>query len=646
MKGIIPLHCFIDNMIKHKRKSAITIYLTSLLYLYRSVERFVSFDIETTGGSAKTSDIFAYVVTDKHGESEVWRVDTDDKDHNEAGWNRLRTLFADGKTAIIAHNFKFEYSYLIKHKIPMHRNTVWHDTMLMSRMLRNLWPSHALDYAPYVLCNYTKKWDEIVKRQSEARGDRYDRVDPWVMYNYQKADGERTMILFLTWIEEFTNNDQLYMDYLVELETVKATYEMEQFGIELDWDQSNALISELEDKLDKLQQEVFDYLGEYVNLNSDVVVRRLFYKKFQFPVVQYTKKGHKPAVDKTVIKQLKDLGHTDPILDMVLKTRTWTNAHAMIKGYQQRASADGIIFPTINSCIAKTRRQSGENPNMQNVSKEEKLDNPYAVPARRCFRARTNSFLVFVDYAGIEMRLMIELANSIRMMNIIRSGGNVHEVACKLFYGERFRSKKLDKVLYDCGKNGHFALPYGCSPTKLGMTLKLADPRREGQEAFERYAAEFPEIAFLARTVSEEVRENSYVMLPFGSKLYVSISKAYAGLNYKIQGTAALILKRAEIMLSKYFREVWDNQIRLILPIHDELVIHFPAELEQYLDCVLFDIRRLMIDIPEIKVPLDAEFKKTDTIWSAAKGVEFNPPQEWIDNYYSRIFGMNLKLAA
>lgn len=637
-------------MIKHKRKSAITVYLTSWLSLYKAAEYYVAFDVETDNDienqKMQDGNIFAYCVTDKHGNTEVWRMDTDDKDHNEAGWERLRRLFADGKTAIIAHNFKAEYTMLHKHKIEIHPRTIWHDTMLMSRMLRNLWPSHALDYAPYILCNYPKKYDEIVKRQVDARGHRFDNVDKQVMHRYQITDGERTMILFLTWIEEFTNNDALYLDYIVEIETVKATYEMEQFGIELDWDQSNALISELENKLDTLQQEVYDYLGEYVNLNSDIVVRRLFYKKFQFPVVQFTKKGHKPAVDKTVIKQLKDLGYDNPILDMVLKTRTWSNALAMIKGYQQRADVNGIIYPTINSCIAKTRRQSGENPNMQNVSKEEKLDNPYAVPARRCFRARKNSFLIFVDYAGIEMRLMIELANSIRMMNIIRSGGNVHEVACKLFYGERFRSKKLDKTLYDCGKNGHFALPYGCSPTKLGMTLKLTDPKREGQEAFERYAAEFPEIAFLARTVSEEVRENSYVLLPFGSKLYVPISKAYAGLNYKIQGTAALILKRAEVMLSKYFREVWDNQIRLILPIHDELVIHFPVVLEQYLDCVLFDIRRLMIDIPEIKVPLDAEFKKTDTIWSAAKGVEFNPPQEWIDNYYSRIFGMDLKLAA
>lgn len=608
--------------------------------LYKSVERFVSFDVETTGKKGKAikdTDIFAYCVTDQYGDTEVWRVDTDDKEHNKAGWERLRKLFQDPKTAIIAHNYKYELAMLKKHKIEIHPQIVWHDTMLMSRMLRNLWPSHALDYAPYVLCNYPKKWDQIVERQAKARGDRYDRVDEHIMYRYQIADGERTMILFLTWIHEFEQNEALYMDYIVEIETVKVTYNMERFGVLIDWDESNKLILELEQKLDKLTQEVYDYLGEYANLNSDVVVRRLFYRKFRFPVVKLAKKSKKPAIDKDVIKQLKDNGYDNPILDMVLKWRTWSNALSMIRGYQERANADGIIYPTINTCQAKTRRQSGENPNMQNVSKEVKLDNPYAVPARRCFRTRSGAMLFFVDYAGIEMRLMIGRANSDKMIQIMRAGGNVHEEACKLFFPDRFRSKKLDKPLYDVGKNGHFALPYGCSPKQLGRTLKFSDPVGEGAAAFERYERAFPEIAHLSAIVADEVREQGFVQLPFGSQLYVPVSKAYAGLNYLIQGTAALILKRAEILVARYFEEHWDNRLRLLLPIHDELVFHFPRDLLQYRDQILYDVSRLMTEIPEINVPLEVEYKRTTSTWDRARGIDFAPKQEWINSFYERM---------
>lgn len=617
------------KILKHKKNKFkisydITAYLNTLLHEYLKERDVVAFDVETTGLDYRTAEIFAYILTYPNGDSEVWRMDTDNKENNEAGWTRLREIFADGNKAIVAHNFKFEFQMLTKHKIFIHPNLIWHDTMLMSRILRNLWPSHSLDYAPWVLCAYPKKLDVLVKSQADSRGGRYDRVDIDLMYRYQITDGERTMILFLTWINDFLQDHALYIDYIVEIELVKTTIEMEKFGIELDWKESNALIAYLDSSLDKLNLEIYEYLGEFVNLNSDIVVRRLFYRKFGFPVKKFTKKSRLPAVDKEVIKTLKEMGYNEPILDMVLKYRTWSNALTLIQGYQEKANSNGIIFPTINTCQAKTRRQSGENPNMQNVSKEEKLDNPFMVPARKCFRTRSGAIMIFVDYSGIEMRLIIDRANSEKMISAMKRGEHPHVIACKIFYEERFRSKKEDHILYDAGKNGHFALPYGCSPLQLGKTLKFRDPLKEGLAAYNRYANEFPEIAYLSKTVGQEVKDNCYVLLPFGSKLYVPISKAYAGLNYLIQGTAALILKRAEIMVSKYFKEVWDERIKLVLPIHDELVIHYPRDLLYKREEILNDISYLMTNIPEINVPLEVEFKKTTSTWNRAKGLQFN----------------------
>lgn len=632
-------------MLKHKTKSAITIHLDRLWRRYMRKVDAVAFDVETTGLDTDVAEIFAFIFTWPDGHSEVWRVDTEDLNLNQRGWNRLQEIFASGRYAIIAHNYKFELAMLRRHGIFIHPNTVWHDTMLMSRILRNLWPSHSLDYAPWVLCGYPKDLDEKVDRQAKARGKRWDRVDKPLMHRYQIADGERTMLLYLTWIEEFRKNKALYQDYIVEIELVRDTLDMEKFGIRLDWNESNALISRLENDLDKLNLEVHDYLGEYVNLNSDRQLTRLFYKKFKFPVTKLTK-SKKPATDKEAIKALKDMGYDDPILDMTLKWRTWSTALSMIQGYQERANADGIIYPTINSCHAKTRRQSSENPNMQNISKKEKLDNPFAVPARKCFRARSGALMFFVDYSGIEMRLIIDRANSAKMLDAMHRGEHPHIIAARIFYPELdlmddiyrdsvyetcpyvkgFRSKDLDKILYDAAKNGHFSLGYGASPEKVGKTLKFVNPTVEGPLAYERYAAEFPEIAYLCRNVARTVRETGYIDLPFGCRLYVQIAKAYSGLNYLIQGTAALILKRAEIMIAKYFRENWDNRIRLVLPIHDELVIHYPRDLLQYKEQVIHEVSAIMVNMPEIKVPLEVEWKKTTSTWDAAKSYGISWP--------------------
>lgn len=626
-----------------KRQSAITIHLNKLWRRYMRKRNVVGFDVETTGLDTDVAEIFAFVFTWPDGRSEVWRIDTNDLNHNQRGWNRLQQIFGDGSYAVVAHNYKYELAMLRRHKIFIHPNLVWHDTMIMSRMLRNLWPSHALDYAPWVLSGYPKDLDFAVERQAKARGNRWDRVDKHLMRNYQIADGERTMLLFLTWIEEFTQNKPLYIDYIVEIELIHETLEMEKFGILLDWEESNKLVEKLTNDLDKLNLEVYEYLGEYVNLNSDPQLHRLFYKKFRFPVVKLTKKK-KPATDKEAIKALKDMGYDDPILDMTLKWRTWSNALSMIQSYQELANAEGIIFPTINSCKAKTRRQSSENPNMQSISKKEKLDNPFAIPARKCFRARQRGLMDFVDYSGIEMRLIIDRAQSQRMIEAMRQGEHPHIIAAHIFYPELdlmdplyedsvyencsyvkgFRSKKLDKILYDASKNGHFSLGYGASPIKVGKTLKFINPKIEGPLAYERYTSEFPEIANLCRNVARIAKETGYIELPFGCRLYIQIAKAYSALNYLIQGTAALILKRAEIMVAKYFRENWDNRVRLVLPIHDELVIHYPREMLQYREQIRHEVSALMVDIPEIEVPLEVEWKSTKTTWDAAKGAEIN----------------------
>ena len=629
--------------VRHKKITAITKHIDSLYKLYASKKNIVGFDVETTGLDTNISDIFAYVFTWPDGRSEVWRVDTPDKKLNQKGWDRLKEIFADGSYAVIAHNYKYELAMLRRHKIFIHPNIVWHDTMIMSRMLRNLWPSHALDYAPWVLGGYEKKLDTIVARQAKARGSRWDRVDPHIMHNYQIADGERTVLLYLTWINCFLKRKQFYKDYIVEIELIRETLNMEKFGIRLDWNESNKLIEQLQNALDALNLEVHEYLGEYVNLNSDKQLTRLFYKKFNFPVTKLTK-TKKPATDKEAIKALKDLGYDEPILDMTMKWRTWSNGLSMIQGYQERANSEGIIFPTINSCQAKTRRQSGENPNMQNTSKKEKMDNPYAVPARKCFRSRSGAIMFFVDYSGIEMRLIIDRAKNIKMIEAMRRGEHPHIIAANIFYPELdlmddlykadvyencsyvkgFRTKKLDKMLYDCCKNGHFSLGYGASPIKVGKTLKFINPKVEGPLAYARYAEEFPEIANLCRNIGSIAKRQGYIDLPFGCKLYVQLDKAHAALNYLIQGTAALILKRAEIMLAKYFREVWCDRIKLVIPIHDELVIHFPRDLLPYKQRILHEISALMVDIPEITVPLEVEWKSTTSTWDNAKGVDID----------------------
>ena len=86
-----------------------------------------------------------------------------------------------------------------------------------------------------------------------------------------------------------------------------------------------------------------------------------------------------------------------------------------------------------------------------------------------------------------------------------------------------------------------------------------------------------------------------------------------------MQGTAAGVIKRAQVRVDRYLRTVWNDEIRLILPIHDELIISVPKYLDMHRDEILDDISYIMTDIKEITVPLDVSWKRSITSWDVAK---------------------------
>lgn len=635
-----------------------TAILKTWVRRYLRLKSVFSFDIETTGFNPRKNKIFSYCLCDEYGNVEIHRLDTENKGKTKKGWKRLREIFADPSIGKLAHNYKFELQFLKAHGVKIHPETCWHDTMLMSRLLRNLNQSHALDYLGKEVLRYTidtpfgtfgsTQIDEKVSKQAKARGDRYDRVDADLMYWYQYADAERPMLLYLLWINEFLNNPQLMREYIVEILVTATSQRMESTGIRLHYGNTEKLIDWMEGELEQVRDKVFKRYGEYMNFLSDKQLFRVLYKIEGFPVVKRSLKTGLPVSNKDVLFALKEDYPDREVLDWIIQTRSYSNGISMLQSYIDLAEA-GIIHSSINSCQARTHRQSSSNPNLQNVSKEEALKNPFAIPARKCFRCKPGHFMVLGDYAGIELRLIIELANSEKMMEYMRQGISPHVVACKLFYGSLFKSKKESKSLYGAGKNGHFALGYGAGFSKLALVLFtneiIAEFRdllhtkeknlglRLGMEGLNRYAEEFPEIANLSRNVGKEVKQNGYVVTPFGTKLHVPYRKAYVGLNYKIQNTAAKILKRAEVNVDHYLKTVWNDEIKLVMVIHDEVVLEFPNHLEKYIDEVLYTCGQLMCDMPEIQVPLEIEWNITKSLWNSKKFLPIEKPSDF--NYSS-----------
>lgn len=579
--------------------------------------KVISFDTETTGLNCYTGDehIFAYATCDTTGNTDVHRDDEGDFK------TRLQRLMDDTSVAKVCHNLKFDLAMLQKYGIRVPEKTVWHDTMIMSQLLDNLRPRHALDTLSYELGGWDSVSDDLVAKFTKG-GITYDKVPVAIMEKYQREDAERTILLFLTFWPHVQADKPLEADYWNEIELIKATIEMERRGIMLDRRQALEMISWLEDEVHTCYEELYNLTGERLNYNSPDQLNYLLFKKLKLTPLKKKKKQY--STDKEVLFMMRaEYADGNPtikgVLDQLSKFRSYAGALPRIRKYLRHAEPDGTIHPSINTNRAKTGRESVKDPPLQGVSKNQNLFNPYPVPMRKLFRARPGYVLYMPDYAGIEMRLIVNLAEEPEMTEIFLTGRNSHEVAAKIFYGDRFTTKKECPDLYASAKNAHFALPYGASPFKLGKTLGL--PPVEGARVYKLYAARFPRIAGLSRILSAEAKQKGYTMTSFGRKLNVPREAMHASLNYNIQGTGAGILKRAQTRLYRLFREKYGGDVRLILPIHDELIMEYPRNRLSFQDDFIKVVSKAMTDFKEFKIPLESEWKMTTTTWFNAEDI-------------------------
>ena len=253
-----------------------------------------TFDIETTGLNQFTDKIFSYCIGTHKGKVAVHRGYVNQTE-------KLQSFFDNVSVEKIAHNFKFELSFLRKSKVSVPKDTVWHNTMIMSKLLHNLRPSYKLEDLWYELDDEANlKIDKKVQTQASARGGRYDRVDKDLFYEYQVMDGVRPMLLFDLYYPTIKNDEKLYKEYRNEIEFTKVCIKMEEEGICVDVKETENLIDDLQRKINKIHEEVYELEGEFINIKSDNKVRHLLYKKYRLPILGLTKSGL-PSVEKDVI---------------------------------------------------------------------------------------------------------------------------------------------------------------------------------------------------------------------------------------------------------------------------------------------------------------------------------------------------------
>ena len=206
------------------------------------------------------------------------------------------------------------------------------------------------------------------------------------------------------------------------------------------------------------------------------------------------------------------------------------------------------------------------------------------------------------------------------MIEAFRNGVDIHrEVASKVF------NKKIDEVTHEersKAKAVNFGIVYGISDFGLGEQIKV--PRKVAKEYIEEYLRKYSGIKAYMERIDEEAKDKGYVTTIFGRRRNIPELKSQnfmvrqfgsrAALNMPIQGTAADIMKLAMIEVEKQIEEKnWKT--KLVLQIHDELLLEVPKEEEEEVKKML---KNAMERVVELSVPLIAEVSTADD-WYGCK---------------------------
>ncbi len=406
------------------------------------------------------------------------------------------------------------------------------------------------------------------------------------------------------------NVEKLYYDIELPLCFVLASMEVE--GVQVDRKALSDFGAMLSDRIAACEAVIDSYCDEKININSPKQLGELLFEKLGLPPVKKTKSGYSTNVE--VLEKLRD---QHPIIEAIMDYRMLTKLNSTyVEGLQKVICPDGRIRTTFQNTVTATGRLSSTEPNLQNIPVRTELGSEL----RRMFVPREDWVLVDADYSQIELRVLAHIAEDKRMCEAFRSGEDFHSVTASQVF-----NVPLDEVTPLMRRNAkavNFGIVYGISEFSLAQDIGVS--RYQAKEYIENYLAKYAGVREYMRNIVDTAREQGYVCTSFGRRRMIPEIKSSnfnvrsgaerIALNTPIQGTAADIIKLAMVRVYQALSEQ-ALQAKLILQVHDELIVECPAfEAQSVMDIVT----TAMEEAVKLSVPLVAEAKMGES-WYDAK---------------------------
>jgi DNA polymerase-1 len=410
-----------------------------------------------------------------------------------------------------------------------------------------------------------------------------------------------------------TNQEMLALYHDIEHPLIRVLARMEALGIAVDIAALKAINNDLIARAAALSTTLTEVVGRPINFNSPTQLQEVLYKERGLTPGKKTKTGF--STDAATLEKLR--AEWPEFIEPLLEYREVEKLRGTYgQGLLDAVADDGRIHATFQQAVARTGRLSSENPNLHNI--------PIRSEAGRIFRsafvARKGCELMVADYNQIELRCIAHLANDPGLVQAFTDGVDVHSATAARVFGV-----EPDVVTPDQrskAKMVSYGLAYGMEA--YGLSQRLGIEVDEASNILKAYFEAFPSVRkYMDDTVAEARNSGGTVTLfgrrrPIPELLSDNFRIRQAGerqaMNAGIQGLAADIFKVALVRIDAALEDR-GMESRLVLQVHDEVIVEAPQHEREAVNTLVLDIMRHATDLI---VPLEVNSAWGAT-WAEAK---------------------------
>lgn len=394
------------------------------------------------------------------------------------------------------------------------------------------------------------------------------------------------------WISLFNNITGVVASKIInlKLDTVLREIEscltlvlvkMEKRGICLNTRELKKIKDKIHLEILNLEEEIFELTKEKFNINSPKQLSEVLFEKLKLPTKGLAKTSTKGiSTNSDELEKILDL---HPAIAKVLRFKELKKLeNSFLDTLPTFMELDGKIHTTFVQTGTATGRLSSDTPNLQNIPTK----GDYGQLVRRGFEASPGYDLISFDYSQMELRIAAKLANDKVMMEAFETGKDFHRYTASLVNHIDYEDVTTEQR--NKAKALNFGIIYGMGIRSFSQSANMS--KDEARAFVEEYFENYFGLRNFLDGLKMKAREKGYCETLYGRKRFLSFIGGFGfqaameeriAINMPVQGLAADIIKKAMIKIDKYLKDNnLENDIKMILQIHDELIFEVKEEIQ------------------------------------------------------------------